>query len=253
VSNDAFPAVLPAVVLLDLDDTILDDTGARDRCWQTACLEAAERYPGLDAATLLAGIESVRDWFWGDPDRHRKWRQRMRDAWERIASEALARLGFSDPEMAAFLGDRHFELRDAAIAPLPGAIETLERLRAAGAVLGLITNGSSQGQRAKIERFGLGAHFDYVGIEGEVGCGKPHPVAYETALRYFKNDPEDAWMVGDNLEWDVAGAQAVGILGIWLDSAGGGIPAGSSIRPDRIINSISDLSPKDEGGAAIFG
>jgi len=167
----------------------------------------------------------------------------MRDAWARIATEALVRLGISNPEIGNFIGDRHFELRDAAIAPLPGAVETLERLRALGVILGLITNGGSEGQRAKIERFALARHFEYSGIEGEVGVGKPHPDAYRKALQHLKADPDDVWMVGDNLEWDVQGAQAVGILGIWLDQNGRGIPAGVTAKPDRIINSISGLIP----------
>ncbi len=87
-----------------------------------------------------------------------------------------------------------------------------------------MTNGGSEGQRAKIERFALAAHFDYIGIEGEVGCGKPDRGAYDAALRSLGASPEDTWMVGDNLDWDVAGAQAAGIYGIWLDKDGTGLP-----------------------------
>ena len=233
---------LPGVVLLDLDDTILDDTGARDRCWQTVCAEAAERRPGLDATVLLREIGTVRAWFWSDPDRHREWRQRMRDAWAQIAADALARVGVDDPTLASWIGERHSELREDAICFLPGAIETLARLREGGARLGLITNGGPEGQRAKIERFDLAGHFEYIGIEGEVGFGKPHRVAYETALAQLGVSPKDCWMVGDNLEWDVAGAQAVGIHGIWLDRHSRGLPPESAITPDRVIASISELA-----------
>jgi putative hydrolase of the HAD superfamily len=236
---------LPSVLLLDLDDTILDDTGARDRCWQTACVEAAERHPRLDAERLRREIERVRDQFWSDPERHREWRQRMREAWGRIATDALARLDVDDPALGVSIGDRHFELRDAAISPLPGAVDALERLRSLGVTLGLITNGGSTGQRAKIERFALAAHFDYIGIEGEVGFGKPHRTAYESALTSLSISAGDCWMVGDNLEWDVAGAQAVGIRGIWLDRDGTGAPVRSTIKPDRVIGSISELLPTD--------
>ena len=231
------------MLLLDLDDTILDDTGARDECWRIACNDASERRPELDHEKLLREIERARDLFWSDPDRHREWRPRMRAAWERIANDALAGIGVDDSALGSFIGTRHFELRDAAIAPLPGAIEALELLRSSGVTLGLITNGGTEGQRAKIERFALAAHFEYIGIEGEVGFGKPHRVAYETALRLLDAEPADTWMVGDNLEWDVAGAQAVGIRGIWLDRAATGLPAGATIKPDRVISSLSELIP----------
>ncbi len=104
---------LPSVVLLDLDDTILDDTGARDECWRVACAEAAESHPGLDAEKLLAEIERVHESCWGDPEWHREWRQRAREAWGQISNEALASLGVDDPALGTRIGDRHFELRDA--------------------------------------------------------------------------------------------------------------------------------------------
>jgi putative hydrolase of the HAD superfamily len=54
--------------------------------------------------------------------------------------------------------------------------------------------------------------------------------------------PEDVWMVGDNLEWDVAGAQAVGITGIWVDFLSKGLPESGPVQPDRIIYSITQLA-----------
>ena len=144
---------------------------------------------------------------------------------------------------ARVIGDRHFELRDAAIAPLPGAVEALHQLRSLGVTLGLLTNGGSEGQRAKIERFALATHFDYIGIEGEVGHGKPHRASYESALRNLGATPNDTWMVGDNLEWDVSGAQAVGIYGIWLDKYGHGLPSDTTAQPDRIIRALAELVP----------
>jgi putative hydrolase of the HAD superfamily len=232
---------LPSTLLLDLDDTILDDTGARDRCWREACDEAAARDPRLDAERLLRAVERTRDRFWADADRHRLWRPRMREAWGEIATQALAELGIDDPVAGAAIGDQHFDLRDRAIAPFPEAVETLVRLRNLGVTLGLITNGGGPGQRAKIERFALAVHFAYIGIEGEVGHGKPEREAYDAALRALGAVPEDTWMVGDNLEWDVAGAQAAGIRGIWLDIRGEGLPRAATVVPDRVIRSIGEL------------
>jgi putative hydrolase of the HAD superfamily len=168
---------------------------------------------------------------------------KVREAWGEIGGLAVAALGIDAPELGRLIGDRHFELRDAAIAPLPGAIEALHRLRELDVRLGLITNGASAGQRAKIERFALAAHFDYIGIEAEVGFGKPHRGAYQAALASLGATPEETWMVGDNLDWDVAGAQAVGIFGIWLDKMGAGLPTDAATRPDRIVRSIGELVP----------
>jgi putative hydrolase of the HAD superfamily len=231
---------LPRVLLLDLDDTILDDTGARDRCWEETCAEAARRSP-VDPQRLREEIERVREEFWSDRERHRLWRGRLQDAFGEITTEALARVGVDDRPLGMELGALHHRLRREAIAPLDGAIDTLHELRRRGVTLGLITNGSADGQRDKIERFALAAHFDYIGIEGEVGHGKPHRLAYQTALDALGVSPEDCWMVGDNLEWDVAGAQAVGIRGIWLDKVGSGLPDDAGVVPDAIVRSIAEL------------
>jgi len=39
----------------------------------------------------------------------------------------------------------------------------------------------------------------------------------------------------------VAAPQRLGILGVWVDNAGNGLPASSPVRPDRIIRALSDL------------
>jgi putative hydrolase of the HAD superfamily len=232
---------LPKVLLLDLDDTILDDTGSRAMCWAETCAEAKRRRPEIDPDALQREIDEVRVRFWSDPDEHRRWRIRLADAFGEVCVEALHNIGVDDRELGLELGAMHDRLRKESITPLAGAVETLEELRRRGVVLGLITNGSAEGQRAKIERFALAGHFAYIGIEGEVGHGKPHRIAYETALSALGVSSEDCWMVGDNLEWDVAGAQAVGIRGIWLDAGGDGAPSETPVTPDAVIASIAEL------------
>lgn len=48
-------------------------------------------------------------------------------------------------------------------------------------------------------------------------------------------------MVGDDLNADIAGAQRVGIRGIWIDAFGKGLPAGAASVPERIIRSVAEL------------
>jgi putative hydrolase of the HAD superfamily len=54
-------------------------------------------------------------------------------------------------------------------------------------------------------------------------------------------EPNAAIMIGDDLERDVAGPQRVGMMGVWIDRAGAGVPAGNPIQPDRIIGSLLEL------------
>lgn len=115
--------------------------------------------------------------------------------------EALSRVGFERTGLGAEIANRYRDIREQGITLLPGALETIEALKAADVSLGLLTNGGSSSQRAKIERFDLARHFDFICIEGEFGCGKPDERVYRSALESLNCKPADAWMVGDNLEW----------------------------------------------------
>lgn len=228
--------MLPPVILLDLDDTILDDSGAAAAAWEQACREHDAPAPLVDA------IREAGAWFWSDPERHRTGRADLFEARRKIVATALERLGLDDDGLSTRVATRLNELRDAAISPLPGAIDTLETLRTRGVGLGLVTNGSARHQRWKLERFGLADRFDYIGIEGEAGVGKPEPEAFLRALRALGAAPADAWMVGDNLRFDIGGAQGVGVHGIWVDLRDRGLPEDPPAIPDRIVTSIVELA-----------
>ena len=53
----------------------------------------------------------------------------------------------------------------------------------------------------------------------------------------------ETWMVGDNLEWEIAAPQRLGIYAIWHDGYGTGLPHDCPVRPDRIIRRLSELLP----------
>jgi putative hydrolase of the HAD superfamily len=235
--------------LLDMDDTILEDTVSTAACWLGACEQFAAEIAPLTARQLVTEIDALRTWYWGDPERHRAGRLNLDRARGEIVAMALQRHGVA----TAALGDRialcHAELRDHAMKPFDGALETLRHLRERGLRLALLTNGASLPQRRKIERFGLAPFFDCIVVEGEFGAGKPDERVYRHALAALKAAPAETWMAGDNLEWDVAAPQRLGIHGVWVDFAGAGLPVSSAARPDRIIRSLSELVPLLFAGA----
>jgi len=238
---------LPRALFFDLDDTIIDDSSNVKSGWRTAIGELAPR--GLDIEALVALVHEVRDWYWSDAERHRVGRADLRGTSSWIVGEALSRLGAPDDQLAGRIGNRYRDLREEGQALLPGAIETLETLRGQEVRLALLTNGAAESQRPKIERFDLARHFDYVCIEGEFGCGKPDERVYRGALEALDAQPADTWMVGDNLEWDVAAPMRLGITGIWLDRRAAGLPDSATSklfddgtrRPERVIRSLSEL------------
>jgi putative hydrolase of the HAD superfamily len=232
---------LPRAILLDLDDTIVDLSGSADRCWQSVCERFAPRIEGLAPATLLAAIAQGRLWFWDDPERHRRGRLDLKRARREVVAAALSQLDVDAPALGNEVADTYAAERTEALELMPGAVDALRALRGQVIRLALVTNGTAEEQRHKIGRFDLGKFFDYIVIEGEYGVGKPDERVYVHALEQLGAEPRQVWMVGDNLEWDVRAPQRLGIAGIWLDYAGQGLPAGSPVRPDRIIRSLSEL------------
>lgn len=226
----------PDAILFDLDDTILDDSGGAAPAWNVVFSEI-EVPSGLPAE-----VDRVREWYWSDADRHRTGRADLLVATTAIVATALDRIDRPDPALAGRVATRYRALREEAIRLLPGAVETLKRLRSGGVTMGLVTNGGAAPQRAKLERFALAQHFDYIGIEGERGFGKPDPRSYTTALLALGCDPARTWMVGDNLLFDVLAPQEHGISGIWVNPAGRAHPADGP-EPWRVVGSVAELMP----------
>lgn len=233
---------LPIAIFVDLDDTIVTYMEPPEQRWQDLCRRFAPRVPGAEAEALLAAINRSRDWFWSDADRHRRGRLDLVAARTEIVTLALEELGLRAPEVAAEMAAAYEREREACLQPFPGAIEALGQMQGRGIRLALLTNGAAEPQRGKIERFGLARFFACIVVEGEFGAGKPDERVYRHALRQLDVAPQQTWMVGDNLIWDVAAPQRLGIRGIWLDYAGRGLPADSAVRPDGIVTSLAELA-----------
>lgn len=233
------PPPLPRAVLFDLDDTLVVFDPVCGPAWHEVCARWAGR-AGLSAEALHRAIQRVSRAFWSDAERHRTGRLALEETRASIVADALRESGAADPALARAIAGDYSALQESRIAPFPDAFETLEALRRAGVRMALVTNGNAVLQRRKIVRFGLERWMAAFFVEGELGFGKPDRRVFELALQALEVAPAETWCVGDNLEWDVAGAQAVGIAGIWKDNHRRGMPPGP-VRPDRIICELSEL------------
>jgi putative hydrolase of the HAD superfamily len=232
---------LPRGVLFDLDDTLVVFDGVSQPAWTEICARHAGR-AGLPAEELHRAIQEVARAYWSDPERHRAGRLALEETRRSIVAEALRRRGTGGDELARTIADDYSQLQESRIALFPDALETLGALLDAGVRMALVTNGNAVLQRRKIVRFGLERYFAACLVEGELGFGKPDRRVFELALRALEVEPGQAWCVGDNLEWDVRGAQSAGITAIWKDNHRRGLPDGT-VRPDRIIRQLAELRP----------
>jgi putative hydrolase of the HAD superfamily len=241
-------ATLPRAILFDLDDTILVAFGPAGSQWERVLANYVDQLAPLTPASAIAAIMESSQELWADPSRHKHWRHRVGEARRKIVADAfaaLARQGHALParRLAEEIADEFNALHDAELKCFPGAHETLDRLKELGVRLALITNGAAAPQRAKVVRFALEHRFDHIQIEGEHGFGKPEERAYTHAMAALGVGPGDTWMVGDNLEWEIAAPQRLGIHAIWHDGYGLGLPPDCPVRPDRIIRRLSELLP----------
>ena len=238
---------LPKAILFDLDETIIS-FGSRQQILQEVIEEFAATFAPIAPEDAAAAMEAGFRDFWADETRAAFWRQNLAAGRVIAVETGLAKLCAQAPGLtpafAETFGRRFHVYREEQARFFPGALETLQAFKALGVKLALVTNGAAEPQRAKVERFQLAPLFDHVQIEGEAGFGKPEIRAYLHALEALGVEARDTWMVGDNLEWEVAAPQRLGIYAIWHDHLGEGLPPDSVVRPDRIIRSIAELAPR---------
>jgi len=116
----------------------------------------------------------------------------------------------------------------------------LKEARAAGWSVAVVTNGPTSVQTAKIEASGLAELVDAVCISEEVGVAKPDPLIFRTAAGRAGESLDGAWMLGDNLDADIAGAQGVGARAVWVRRDYDRLGYTSGAEPDLVVTSFAE-------------
>jgi putative hydrolase of the HAD superfamily len=119
----------------------------------------------------------------------------------------------------------------------PGASETLEQLAGKGVLVGILTNGWAELQRAKARQIGF---FGPVYASEEIGAWKPEREAFEIAANAIGAAIERCAYVGDNPQIDVAGAKAAGMRAVWARLEDQRYPEGV-VEPDAVVTRLTDL------------
>lgn len=98
-----------------------------------------------------------------------------------------------------------------------GALAGLRGLAKAGISIGVVTNGRTETQTRKLENSGLMELIDAWLISEAFGARKPDPGIFLGACARLRIDPMRSWLVGDHPEFDILGANEVGLKTIWLE------------------------------------
>lgn len=162
-----------------------------------------------------------------------------------ISNEAYRRLlaahGYDDPALAAQIGEGFRRLRLDSVDLYPETNEVLADLGERYA-LGIISNGPSEIQRAKLNKFHLGDFFQSIVISGEAGVDKPEAAIFERALDSLHVTAGESVHVGDSLPHDVQGALGAGLTSVWVDRKVLQFE-GLQVVPQHTVQNLEELPP----------
>jgi putative hydrolase of the HAD superfamily len=175
------------LLLIDLDNTLIDRTGAFQR-W-------AEEFAPADIDWLMAGDQD------GFAPR------------DEFAARIGDRFGLDPARVVTEL--RAGILRHLTLDPAVG--RALTTASAAGFVPVIVTNGFVRWQEEKIRQTGLDQLVAAWIVSEAAGVRKPDRHIFELAAASVGATLDDGgWMIGDHPEYDIAGGAAAGLDTIWI-------------------------------------
>ena len=130
---------------------------------------------------------------------------------------------------------------------IPGAAEMVRQLQADGYALALVADGPAATFENVLDRqYSLWDAFSAFAISGTVGASKPDARMFQAVLNELDIPPSDygrVVMVGNNLERDIKGANAIGLISVWISWSPrrSHTPADASETPDYSISAPLDL------------
>ncbi|MEA5235737.1 HAD-IA family hydrolase [Vibrio parahaemolyticus] len=120
----------------------------------------------------------------------------------------------------------------------PGVKEILTDLRKHYKLV-VITNGPIFSQHPKLKATQMDEWVDHIIVGGEEPEEKPAASIFQKALNLVDVKPEEALHIGDSLAADIAGANNMGILSVWVNATGASNP--TEITPNFEIRETVEL------------
>jgi putative hydrolase of the HAD superfamily len=172
----------------------------------------------VDAETIRDRIHVVYDRFRAAAETNELWTtspEKSRRFWHDVYTIFLGDLGIPDGDGLVDTVYREFtDLANYAL--FEDVTPVLDRLRGAGLTLGVVSNFEEWLERL-LERLGVREYFEVRVISGVEGLEKPDPRIFELAMERAGVAAADSVYVGDNPEFDVDPALALGMFPVLID------------------------------------
>lgn len=204
-------------VIFDLDDTLFDHSGSAELAVRAWVAELGLAPTDELVAQWFAVEDEVYPRFLAGELTHQEQRRERLRAFLPILGLPVP---VTDGELdEAFVG--YLTQYKSSWTAFPDAQRALEVARGNGLRIGVLTNGNPLQQNAKLAAIGLAHLIDVVRTSEELGVSKPDPLTYLSTCEALGVEPGETLMIGDNLELDVLGARAVGLVARHLDRSAG--------------------------------
>ena len=137
---------------------------------------------------------------------------------------------------------RVYEKCQASIALSPAMADLIRTCTGRGISVGIISNGDSAHQWAKVSALGIPdlVPRDRIVISGDVGHCKPDLEIFRHAEERLGAAPSDCWFVGDTYDCDALGSLRAGWHCIWFNRRGRVLEAGDP-APDIEVTTEEEL------------
>ena len=228
-----FEPAAPSAVFFDLDDTLIDTAG---QLVDLALEDAAD-------AMLRAGLKADRD----ELIDFLQSRARAAQGGNYFAA-AVERFGerHADPSLSSVATEARtafFAAEVPELEPLPGCRRLLRQLCRRGCRLFLITAGSPETQRKKIDRLSFAEAFDAIAFVNSLE-GETKLPAFQELLDRFALDPSECLCIGDRVVGEIRDANS---LGMWTVRMRGGEfaavePSHADEVPDFAVADLHELA-----------
>ncbi|NIB99593.1 HAD family hydrolase [Halobacterium sp. R2-5] len=140
---------------------------------------------------------------------------------------------------ALALGDAYWDAYVEEMTLFDGVRETLADLRDAGVDVAIVSNLTTRIQLAKIDALGIGPDVDLVLTSEETGREKPASDMFTLPLAKLDRRPSETVMVGDDVDTDIEGGNAVGLTTVLFNGDAG--DATGHRRPDHQIDAFREV------------
>src|SRR3989442_5311888 len=192
-------------VFFDLGGTLMEDEGDRNaKVSALAAVNARYGIPKTGVETLGWFLKDLAPYYAGQPER---W-MRIRDHVGRNFVAYLREHGRTATAADCSWFERTYnEMHVEQCRLFPDAIPAVQRVRATGRHVGLLTDVDEKFVRIVLNAVHLAPLLDSVTTSEAVGVGKPNPRIFRAAVAKVGCAPEEAVLVGDSRTRDVAGAQ----------------------------------------------